>query len=842
MIEDNKKIPSTQHKRPTAAELISDQSSSDGDSKHYNSAKKVNNSMQDKLALRVEKKKKRDHKKLVKQALKEKILQDTLSNDQIRYEQIKPSNIDLDLDENLIDSALNILNKSNEPKLDFKDPETQIKDFQKIVIPGTNLSISQNRYKNEEIFAFGGFMDKDIPIYKRVSSCRQIIGLEHERRLSAQILIDLNERLGYYNNRILKRIAKDKKREGKMRFYQDMDSVFDDSVKVQTDAHKVKQTEFELKNQVDFISIPQEIQNMEKSEQISEEKQQMEDYLSGNLKINYNQDKSINQKDMKSVSSLMNRITRNKQDIMAYIEQKYSQPSSQNECLSVQQLGSNRTLKESDNRCNQNTENKQAGYPERAFKTYQVLIEFKLSRLLNIETSDYEYFCGKEYPHIGEMLGFNGYPDFIKLAEQGKQDTILENMLPNIIKEDDKIVSIQEDIQISEIKAENNEIAVLKQWIQNEKLQYFSLRPRKTYLDEDFIQINPESIVFYDDVKEIIDMIDIKDYFQLNRILLSLNKFLEIPLIDTLNCTTYQKKQHQLMSSQFEDLKLDQEIVIYPGFHQYFNFDKHIPILIGSELIKEGSIVIQYEKYLNKDYQVSIVQLLSSFNEMERFNKNEINKKFKSQILVEISTLFKIQLQLTLYQQQDQLNQIISTQEVILQMNENNQKISNGQQSQRCQYCQQTHQGDNFANCMKQNGLYSKTVIKSFLSYEIDKMSANKDMKFNRLERILRIFKLYWSSMKPVNAIKELLEAQIKTKNVQLLNDQNSRLILEDVEEIQMIWKSSKFKDIIMEKELESMRDLYIQKGLRINQSGLIDDIPIPSTNQIQSDHQNVNQ
>ena len=43
-------------------------------------------------------------------------------------------------------------------------------------------------------------MDKDIPIYKRVSGITKIIGLEHEVKLSAKLLIDLNERLGFYNN------------------------------------------------------------------------------------------------------------------------------------------------------------------------------------------------------------------------------------------------------------------------------------------------------------------------------------------------------------------------------------------------------------------------------------------------------------------------------------------------------------------------------------------------------------------------------------------------------------------------------------------------------------------
>ncbi len=43
-------------------------------------------------------------------------------------------------------------------------------------------------------------MDKDIPIYKRLPGLTKIIGLEHEKKLSAQLLLDLNERLGQYDN------------------------------------------------------------------------------------------------------------------------------------------------------------------------------------------------------------------------------------------------------------------------------------------------------------------------------------------------------------------------------------------------------------------------------------------------------------------------------------------------------------------------------------------------------------------------------------------------------------------------------------------------------------------
>ena len=34
-------------------------------------------------------------------------------------------------------------------------------------------------------------------------------------------------------------------------------------------------------------------------------------------------------------------------------------------------------------------------------------------------------------------------------------------------------------------------------------------RPRKTYIDSEYINLNPESIVFYSDVKDIIELMDV---------------------------------------------------------------------------------------------------------------------------------------------------------------------------------------------------------------------------------------------------------------------------------------------------------------------------------------------
>ena len=108
-------------------------------------------------------------------------------------------------------------------EIDFHNLErnkVEIKDFLKLNLskakPGEDqFSICVNRVKNKDIYDFGGFMDKDIPLYSRLRRCRTIIGLEHEQVLGAKILIDLNERLGEYDNSKLKEIVSGKRRRDK---------------------------------------------------------------------------------------------------------------------------------------------------------------------------------------------------------------------------------------------------------------------------------------------------------------------------------------------------------------------------------------------------------------------------------------------------------------------------------------------------------------------------------------------------------------------------------------------------------------------------------------------------
>lgn len=52
----------------------------------------------------------------------------------------------------------------------------------------------------------------------------------------------------------------------------------------------------------------------------------------------------------------------------------------------------------------------------------------------------------------------------------------------------------------------------MKEWTLNERKRFMNWRPRKTYMDEKFIENNPESIVFYSDVKEIVELVKINDW------------------------------------------------------------------------------------------------------------------------------------------------------------------------------------------------------------------------------------------------------------------------------------------------------------------------------------------
>lgn len=50
-------------------------------------------------------------------------------------------------------------------------------------------------------------------------------------------------------------------------------------------------------------------------------------------------------------------------------------------------------------------------------------------------------------------------------------------------------------------------------------------------MDEAYISINSESIIFYQDIQELVQSIEIRDYSKLLRLVKSFIKFMEIPLL-----------------------------------------------------------------------------------------------------------------------------------------------------------------------------------------------------------------------------------------------------------------------------------------------------------------------
>jgi hypothetical protein len=72
--------------------------------------------------------------------------------------------------------------------------------------------------------------------------CRTIFGLEGQRKLTAEMLINMNEKLGQYNNQHLKRVLTRKDPEESFRFYSVPLSDESDIVKVRAKPGQWKQT------------------------------------------------------------------------------------------------------------------------------------------------------------------------------------------------------------------------------------------------------------------------------------------------------------------------------------------------------------------------------------------------------------------------------------------------------------------------------------------------------------------------------------------------------------------------------------------------------------------------
>lgn len=74
-----------------------------------------------------------------------------------------------------------------------------------------------------------------------------------------------------------------------------------------------------------------------------------------------------------------------------------------------------------------------------------------------------------------------------------------------LIKAKSDFIKEEDDMDLSMI----DESTSLKEWYCKEMFLHANARPRKTYIDEAYIQINPESIVFYSDLQHNLNLLDI---------------------------------------------------------------------------------------------------------------------------------------------------------------------------------------------------------------------------------------------------------------------------------------------------------------------------------------------
>jgi hypothetical protein len=140
----------------------------------------------------------------------------------------------------------------------------------------------------------------------------------------------------------------------------------------------------------------------------------------------------------------------------------------------------------------------QAGFRERLLYTFLSIVELGLAGIIyrNMDRGKmlalYEEFCDQEYPRIGEMLGMAGFVDWLRLRETNEQELML------VKAKDDFLAEGSED---------GMECDGIEAWVLKESLGNW--RPRKTWMDADYIEGNPESIVFFSDVREVVDLIDV---------------------------------------------------------------------------------------------------------------------------------------------------------------------------------------------------------------------------------------------------------------------------------------------------------------------------------------------
>ncbi|TNV84993.1 hypothetical protein FGO68_gene7792 [Halteria grandinella] len=490
----------------------------------------------------------------------------------------------------LIDSALQLLSKGKHEGLDLVKEHKKVRDFQILQFAKDMPSISLNRYKNKEFYSFGQLMDRDCPIYQRAHGCKLILGLEQQRKAGAELLITLNERLGQYKNDHLKRLVEQK--EQNFRFFHVSES--QSNTFIRSDQAKASQTKIELEFQSDFIPLTEITGANEEKKQREEEKEKIEDYLSGKFKIVYDhlegqvsqskqlmhqikenphdmkvwlqyiheQDKIHFQKPLqrieKQLSICESGLKKNpesnilqflyvffkvqlieqeesKQDlwVQSFKRIGFQNESFLNHYLTTEVFINKNNLTISEQReliislmrflkvhqlTSQNKSLSQSllfhllrsylhlevssGYQERAFYIIHSLFEISLASQLypklshSILSEGYNEFCENEYPKIGEMSTYKGFIDYLILRETHEQELMLVKAKDELLREE---VIPEQDVELEGFIG----------WYKIERDTLVNWRPRKTQYDSEFIDVNPESIVFYSDAKDVVEMIKV---------------------------------------------------------------------------------------------------------------------------------------------------------------------------------------------------------------------------------------------------------------------------------------------------------------------------------------------
>lgn len=97
----------------------------------------------------------------------------------------------------------------------------------------------------------------------------------------------------------------------------------------------------------------------------------------------------------------------------------------------------------------------------------------------------YQEFWEGEYPRMGEMKEYRGFVDWLRLRETKEEEIILVKAKNDFLME-------------KPFEIDSGTPGTLKQWLSKERS--VNWRPRKTAIDPEYIDMNPESVVFYSDL------------------------------------------------------------------------------------------------------------------------------------------------------------------------------------------------------------------------------------------------------------------------------------------------------------------------------------------------------